>query len=106
MPWLIFWLYCRLHLLWLAALLSRDGLFILVELGLFPHVKLILRPSGKHVKQLLVERHGRTPALGKSLDRLFLLRSRHRYDLKTRLRKQGFFSGNFTRAGGSRFGYG
>jgi hypothetical protein len=96
----------RLHTRWFATLLSRDGLLILVELGLFPNVKLILLCSGKHVKQLLVERHGRTPALGKSIDRLFLFRSRGRYDLKTRLRKQGFFPGDFTPAGGSSFGCG
>jgi hypothetical protein len=106
MGWLILWLYRGLHLLWLAGLLSRDGLLIPVELGLFPDVDFILRRSRKHVKQLLVERHGRTPALGKSIDGLFLFRSRYRYDLKTRLRKQGFFPGDFTPAGGSRFGCG
>src|SRR5882724_1104610 len=47
-----------------------------------------------------------TPALGKSVDRLFLFRSCYRYDLKTRLRKQGFFPGDFTPAGGGRFGCG
>ena len=99
-------MYWKLHPRWFAALLSSDGLLIPVELGLFPDVELILRRSGKHVKQLFVERHGRTPALGKSIDRLFLFRSRDRYDLKTRLRKQGFFPGDFTRAGGSRFGCG
>src|ERR1700752_1229286 len=99
------WLYRRLPC-WLAGLLRRDRLFIPVELGLFPDIKLIFRCSGKHVKQLLVERHGRTPARSKSVDCLFLFRSRDRYDLKTRLRKQGFFSGDFTRAGGSRFGCG
>src|SRR6476469_9782717 len=97
---LIFWLYRRLPC-WLAG---RDSFLIPVELGLFPDVDLILRRSGKHVKQLLVERHGRTPALGKSIDRPFLFRSRDRYDLKTRLRKQGFFPGDFTPAGGSRVG--
>ena len=101
---MIFWRY--LHPRWLAGLLSRDGLLIPVELGLFPDVDLILRRSGKHVEQLFVERHGRTPALGKSIDGLFLFRSRDRYDLKTRLRKQGFFPGDFTPAGGSRFGCG
>src|SRR4029077_3140885 len=89
--WLIFWVYSKLHPRWLAGLLSRDGLLILVELGLFPDVDLILRRSGKHVIQLPFVFHGRTPALGKSIDRLFLFRSRDRYDLKTRLRKQGFF---------------
>ena len=106
MGWLILWLYRGLHLLWLAGLLSRDGLLIPVELGLLPDVDLILPRSGKHVEQFFVERHGRTPALGKSIDRLFLFRSRDRYDLKTRLRQQGFFFGDFTPAGGSRFGCG
>src|SRR4030095_3927686 len=101
-----FWLYRRLHLRWFAALLSRDGLLISVELALFPNVDLILRRSGKHVKQLLVERHGRTPALGKSLYCLLLFRSRDRYDLKTRLGKPGLFPGDFTPAGGNRFGCG
>src|SRR5215510_3200508 len=95
---------------WLAGPLSSDGILdgilVGVEVLLFADVKLILRCSGKHVEQLIVERHGRTPALGKSLDRFFLLRSRDRYDLKTRLRKQGFFPGDLTRAGGSRFGCG
>ena len=90
----------------MAGLLRRDGLLILVEMLLFPDVELILRRSGKHVEQLLVERHGRTSALGKAIDRLFLFWSRDRYDLKTRLRKQGFFSGDFTPAGGSRCGCG
>ena len=90
----------------LAGLLRRECFLIPVELGLFPDVDLILRRGRKHVKQLLVERYGRTPALGKSIDRLFLFRSRDRYDLKTRLRKQGFFLGDFTPAGGSRFGCG
>src|ERR1700758_3063488 len=106
MGWLILWLYRGLHLLWFAGLLSCDRLLIPVELGLFPDVELILRCSGKNVEQLLVVHHGGTPALGKSLYCLFLFRSRDRYDLKTRLRKQGFFSGDFTRAGGSRFGCG
>src|SRR5262245_38243957 len=95
---------------WLAGPLSSDGILdgilVGVEVLLFADIKLILRCSGKHVEQLPVEHHGRTPALGKSVDRLFLLRSRDRYDLKTRLRKQGFFPGDFTRAGGSRFGCG
>src|SRR5262249_57739012 len=100
----IFWLYKRLHLRWFAGLLNRDRLLILVEMSLFPNIELILRCSGKHVEQLSVVRHGGTPALGKSVDRLFLLRSRDRYELKIRFRKQGFFPGDFTRAGGSRFG--
>src|SRR5215475_5156826 len=99
----------RLHR-WLAGPLSSDGILdgilVRVEVLLFPDVKLILRRSGKHVKQLPVVHHSRTPALGKSLDRLFLLRSGGRYDLKTRLRKQGFFPGDFTPAGGSRCGCG
>ena len=86
--------------------MRSDGLLILVEMLLFPDVELVLRRSGKHVEQLPVEHHGRTPALGKSIDRRFLLRSRDRYDLKTRLCKQGFFPGDFTPAGGSRFGCG
>src|SRR6476659_5596575 len=98
---LIFWWYRRLPC-WLTGLLRPDRLFIPLELGLFPDIKLILRWSGKHVKQLLVERHGRTPALGKSIDRPFLFRSRDRYDLKTRLCKQGFFPGDFTPPAGSR----
>ena len=73
---------------------------------LFPDVELVLRRSGKRVEQLPVEHHGRTPALGKSVDRRFLLRRGDRYDLKTRLRKQGFFPGDFTPAGGSRVGCG
>jgi hypothetical protein len=103
--WLVFWLYRRLPC-WLAGLLRRDRLFIPLELGLFPDIKLIFRCSGKHVKHLLVERHSRTPPLGKSVDRLFLFRSRYHYDLKTQLRKQGFFPGDLTPAGGSRFGCG
>ena len=81
--------------------MSRDGLLIPVELGLFPDVDLILRRSGKHVEQLPVVRHGRTPALGKSIDRLLLLGVRDRYDPKTRLREQGLFPGDFTPAGAS-----
>src|SRR4029077_19486455 len=65
--WLIFWLYRRLPC-WLVAVLPPDRLFIPLELGLFPDIKLILRCSGKHIKHLLVERHCRTPALGKSAD--------------------------------------
>ena len=103
---LILWLYRGLHLLWFAGLLSCDRLLVPVELGLFPDVELILRRGRKHVEQLLVEGDSRTPALGKSVYCLFLFRSRDRYDLKTRLRKQGFFPGDFTPAGGSRFGCG
>ncbi len=35
-------MYWKLHPRWFAALLSRDGLLIPVELGLFPDVDLIL----------------------------------------------------------------
>ena len=90
----------------MAGQLSCDGLLIPVELGLFPDVESVLRRGRKYVEQLLVEGDSRTPALGKSLDRRFLLRSRGRYDLKARLRKQGFFPGDFTPAGGSRVGCG
>ena len=91
MGWLIFWVYPKLHPRWLAGLLSRDGLLILVELDLFPDVDLILRRSGKHIIQLPVVFHGRTPALGKSIDRLLLLGVRDRYDLKTGPREQELF---------------
>ena len=80
---LIFWLYRRLPC-WLAG---RDSFLIPVELGLFPDVDLILGRSGKRVEQLPVEHHGRAPALGKSIDRRFLLWSRDRYDFEARLRK-------------------
>jgi hypothetical protein len=98
--------YWKLHPRWFAALLGGDGLLVLVEMLLFPDVEFIFRRSGKHVEQLPVVLHRRTPALGKSVDRLFLFRSRNGYYLETRLRKQGFFPGDFTRAGGSRFGCG
>ena len=91
---------------WLAGLVSRDGLLIPVELGLFPDVDLILRRGGKHVEQLPVVLHSRTPALGKSIDRLLLLGVRDRYDLKTRLREQSLFPGDFTSGGASRLACG
>ena len=102
-------LVSRLHR-WFARTLGSDGILdgilVRVEMLLFADVELVLRRSGKHVEQLPVVHHGGTPPLGKSLYCLLLLRRRDRYDLETRLRKQGFFPGDFTPASGSRFGCG
>lgn len=90
----------------MAGLLRRDRPFVGVEVLLLPDVEFILRRSWKHVEQFSVVRHGRTPALSKPVYCLFLFRSRGRYDFKSRLRKQGFFPGDFISAGCSRFGCG
>src|SRR5207253_9699970 len=86
----------------LAGLLRRERFLIPVELRLFPDVDLILRCSGKHVILFPIVLHGRTSALGNSIDRLLLLRVSDRYDLKTRLREQGLFLGHFTTPSASR----
>ena len=72
-------------------MLPRQGLFIGVELLLFPDVDLILCASRKHVEQFPVVMHGRDSALGESIDRLLLWRRRDRNDLKPGLREQGLF---------------
>ena len=78
----------------------------LLNWACFPDVDLILRRSGKHVEQLPIVIHGRTPAQGKSIDRLLLLGVRDRYDLKARLREQSLFPGDFTSAGAGRLACG
>ena len=78
----------------MAGNVRLERRFIPVELGLFPDVDLVFRASGKHVIRLLVVRHSRDPALGKSSHCLLLLGRCNRYDLKTRLREVGLFLGD------------